>query len=197
MTQQVSEVVRTLLTMCGVWRDHLTAYHPDGTPMPLDTFGGSPGAFPYDNLVYIDFDGERYVQTNVAVQGRPLEERTFCGSIIDGVLHFDKLGPEDPGQVGVSGGPGVLCYVPSRVTEAMARFADPDFIRLLGADQRTRVTTLYRNGELKRVLTVAGHRISDDPTVRMSYDPRGADGPVHKGHHHTLVYRDLHPEGTS
>jgi hypothetical protein len=81
----------------------------------------------------------------------------------------------------VSGGPGVLVFLPERVdTPEHRRFADPDYVRHLGGDQRTRTTTLYRDGELKRVLTVSGTRVDPDPTRRGAWDPRGPDGPVHQ-----------------
>ena len=181
-------VADNLRAMVGVWHDHVTGYHPDGTVMAYDQHGGSPGPYPYDNLVYVDLVGEVYTQTNVTFRGRPLHVRTFTGKLVDGVLHFDQLGPDDPGHVGVSGGPGILWFVPARIDEALQRFSDPDHIRLLGADQRTRTTTLYRQGELVRVLSVSGTRLSADPTVRHDLDPRGPDGPVHAERSTTHVY---------
>jgi hypothetical protein len=133
-----------------------------------------------------------YTQTNVTFRGRPQHVRTFTGKVVDGVLHFDRLGPGDPGHVGVSGGPGLLWFVAARIDEALQRFSDPDHIRLLGADQRTRTTTLYRHGELVRILSVSGTRLSGDPRVRHELDPRGPDGPVHEERSTTHVYV---PEG--
>ena len=171
-------VAETLALFRGVWLDQITAFHPDGTPMESDERGG----FPYQQLVYLDFDAAtgRLVQTNVAHHGRPAAARTFTAGIVDGILVFDGAGLEEPGTIGVSGGPGVLILLPRRVdTPEHLRFADPDYVRHLGGDQRTRTTTLYRDGELKRILTVAGTRIHHDPTRRVSWDPRGPEGPVH------------------
>jgi hypothetical protein len=165
----------------GVWHDVVAAYHPDGTPMTDDVHGGTPGPMPYEQLVYLDLQDDRFIQTNVLLSGRPPHVRTFTGAIVDGVLRFDPLGLEAPTTIGVSGGPGVLVFLPESSTgEHMARFHDPDYIRHLGGDQRTRTTTLYRDGNLVRVLTVTGQRISHDPSVRVANDPRGTDGPPHE-----------------
>jgi len=183
-------VAETLATFRGVWLDHLVAYRPDGTPMdhdvahPADVDPGATAArrFPFQQLVYLDFDTAtgRLVQTNLPLTGRPPVPRTFRGGIEDGVLVFDGAGLEEPGTIGVSGGPGVLVLLPRRVdTPAHRRFADPDYVRYLGGEQRTRTTTLYRDGVLERILTVSGTRIHLDPTRRVPSDPRGTDGPVH------------------
>lgn len=173
----------------GVWHDVVTAYAPDGTLLTYDEHGGTPGPVPYEQLVYIDLDGERYAQTNVVLRGRPAHQRSFGGTVVDGVLVFDALGPEAPRMLGVSGGPGVLVFAPERVDgEHVTRFYDPDWIRHLGGNQRTRTTTLYRDGVLRRVLTVLGTRISTDPTRRVDIDPRGPEGPVHDGDRITHVY---------
>jgi len=178
-----ASVADNLALFRGVWLDLVSAYHPDGTPMDRDLpsgRGGEPGGFPYQQLVYLDFDGRRLTQTNVVVRGRAPAARTFHAGIVDGILVFDPAGLEEPGTVGVSGGPGVLVLLPARVdTPEHRRFADPDYVRYLGGDQRTRTTTLYRDGELKRILTVAGTRIHPDPSVRVPWDPRGPEGPVH------------------
>jgi len=184
-----STVADTLALMRGVWRDHVAGYSPDGTPLADDPHGGTPGPLPYEQLVYLDFDGERYTQTNVVLSGRPAHSRTFTGRIDGGVLVFDALGPEAPRMLGVSGGPGVLVFTPERVdTEAHQRFADPDWIRHLGGDQRTRTTTLYRDGLIRRVLTVSGTRIAGDTGRRHALDPRGAEGAVHEVRSTTRVY---------
>lgn len=189
-----SSVRDNLLLFRGVWHDVVTAYHPDGTPMLVDDVGGTPGPTPYEQLVYLDVAGDRFVQTNVVLRGRPQHARTFSGSIVDGVLRFDSLGLEAPETIGVSGGPGVLVFLPRTVLgEHMARFHDPDYIRHLGNGQRTRTTTLYRNGELVRVLTVRGTLIDPDPTRRVSHDPRGASGHVHDGISLTRVYEPEEP----
>lgn len=183
-------LVDNLLAMRGVWQDHMTAWTPAGDAMPYDEFGGQPGPFPYDNLVYVDFDGERYEQTNVTFRGRPLHVRTFTGRVVDGVLEFDALGPDDPGHIGVGGGPGVIVYLPRRLDrESLQRFSDPDVITFDGRT-RSRITTLYRGAELVRVCTVDGVRLSNDPTLRVSWDPRGEAGPVHAMRSVTNVYVD-------
>jgi hypothetical protein len=184
----VASVADNLALFHGVWLDLVTAYRPDGTPMTVDVphpSGAAPAAFPYQQLVYLDFDAEagRLTQTNVPLPGpagSPARRaRTFRAGITDGVLRFDPSGLEEPGTIGVSGGPGVLVLLPERVdTDAHRRFADPDYVRHLGGDQRTRTTTLYRDGELLRILTVSGTRIHTDPTRRVLSDPRGPEGPV-------------------
>ena len=68
-------VGHSLLQMCGVWHDHCEVFSPSGEPLAADTLSGTPGASPWDNLVYVDFDGENYVQTNVTFKGRPLHTR--------------------------------------------------------------------------------------------------------------------------
>jgi hypothetical protein len=185
----VGSVSDNLSLFHGVWHDVISAHRPDGSEFAFDEFGGTPGPVPYEQLVYLDFDGARLTQTNVVLRGRDPHARTFGGSVVDGVLVFDALGPQAPTMLGVSGGPGVLVFLPERVDDdAVGRFHDPDYIRHLGGDQRTRTTTLYRDGELKRVLTVRGTRVSTDPGVRLPWDPRGASGPVHDGTIVTRVY---------
>jgi hypothetical protein len=189
-----ASVRENLLLFRGVWHDVVTAYHPDGSPMLFDDVSGSPGPTPYEQLVYLDVVDDLFAQTNVVVRGRPLHTRTFSGRVVDGVLRFDPLGLEAPETIGVSGGPGVLVFLPrSVVGEHMARFHDPDYIRHLGDGQRTRTTTLYRGGELVRVLTVRGTLIDADPTRRLPHDPRGASGPVHDGISLTRVYEPEEP----
>ncbi len=189
-----ASVLDLLVAMRGVWVDHLEAYDPDGTLMTEDPFGGKPGPFPYDNIVYVDVDPGTgaYRQSNVTFRGRPLHVRSFTGRVgADGLLRFDQLGPADPGHIGVSGGPGVLWFVPEHIdTEGVRRYSEPDHIRLLGAGQRTRVTALWRDGRLVRTLTVAGQKVSDDPTVRIAWDPRGPDGPVHEERKATMVFSE-------
>jgi len=185
-------VTDLLVAMRGVWVDHLEAFAPDGTPLPEDPYGGKPGPFPYDNIVYSDIDAATgaYRQTNVTFQGRPLHVRSFSGRVgDDGILRFAPLGPADPGHVGVSGGPGVLWFVPELIDRpGVLRYSEPDHIRLLGAGQRSRVTTLYRDGRLVRTMTVAGSLVSDDPTRRLPWDPRGPEGPVHEERRDTLAF---------
>lgn len=189
----MSQLVENLLAMRGVWHDRLVAYAPDGSHVADDPHGGVPGPFPYDNLVYVDCDGSDYFQTNVTFAGRPLHVRSFHGVIEAGILRFDKLGPDAPSHVGVAAGPGCIWYLPDTVDAAWQRYSEPDHIRLLGADQRTRATALYREGRLVRTLTVAGTRLSDDPTRRVEQDPRGLEGPVHDPHSVTYVFSDTKP----
>lgn len=179
MTFAPGTVGHTLTAMVGTWHDHVRVFALDGTPLPADTRSGSPGPSPWENLVYVDFDGEVYRQTNVTVRGRPLHVRTFTGRLVEGVLFFDRLGLEDPQHVGVSGGDGVLCFVARRVTNAWARYAEPDVIRLVGPMERTRTTILYRDGGLVRTLNASGVRVSPTVTSRVSWDPRGESGEVH------------------
>ena len=177
----MTSVAENLLLFRGVWHDQISAYSPAGVELADDPLGGSPGPVPYEQLVYLDIEGDQFIQTNVVLRGRDPHARTFRGSIVDGVLIFDRLGPNAPEMVGVSGGPGVLVFAPRRIDEqGTTRFHDPDYIRHLGGNQRTRTTTLYRDGELVRVLTVMGSKISTDPTQRVPQDPRGATRPVHQ-----------------
>lgn len=182
-------VGHTLTAMVGAWHDHVEVFALDGAPLAADERAGTPGAAPWDNLVYVEFDGARYQQTNVTFRGRAPHVRTFSGRLEDGVLVFDRLGPDDPEHVGVSGGPGVLCFVGRRITAAWSRYAEPDFIRLLGPGARTRTTTLYRDGELVRTLTAHGVRVAPHGDRRVAWDPRGTDGAVHAPRVATEVFR--------
>ena len=182
-----SVLAEDLIRMSGVWHDRLETFQLDGAPLPLDEFSGTPGSSPWENLVYLHCDGERYVQTNVTFRGRPLHVRTMTGRIQDGILRFDRLGPKDPGHVGVSGGEGVIIYTSERLEAASDVYSEPDLIHL-GADRRTRHTFLYRKGVLVRTLRVAGHRIAAAADRRVSLDPRGLDGPVHEERSVTHVF---------
>lgn len=182
-------VVDTLLRMRGVWHDTLHAFHPDGTPMPFDEVGSVHGPFPYDNLVYVDFDGEVYRQTNVTFRGRPLKVRSFEAKVVDGVLRFDPLGPRDPGHVGISAGPGRLIFCPATTDHpGLSHYSEPDFVELTGSGTRQRTTMLYRGGELVRTLAVSGIRLAATADRRVPDDPRGADGPVHELHSTTQAF---------
>lgn len=79
-----SSVGHHLLRMRGVWHDHVEIFGLDGTPLAADTWAGAAGAVPFDNLVYIDFDGVTYRQTNVTFRGRPLHVRSFQGTLRGG-----------------------------------------------------------------------------------------------------------------
>ena len=185
----IGSVGHNLSLMVGVWHDHLELFELDGTPRFNDAQGGTPGASPFDNLVYIEFDGVNYRQTNVTFRGRPLHVRSFTATLREGILEFDKLGPHDPGHVGISGGPGVLIFTPRIVDESWQRYSEPDYLRLIGANQRTRNTMLYRDGKLVRTLSVTGYRLSPDAARRVAFDPRGAEGPVHEMHSVTKVFQ--------
>lgn len=182
-------VGHTLTQLVGVWHDHLEVYDPAGQPLAEDAHSGTPGAAPWDNLVYIDFDGQRYRQTNVTFRGRPLHVRSFAGELRAGVLVFDRLGPEAPEHIGVGAGPGVLIFCPRAVDDAWQRYSEPDVIRLLGPGQRTRTTVLYRHGVVVRTLTAYGVRLSPSTAQRLAWDPRGAEGPVHPAPGETQVFR--------
>lgn len=183
-------VAETLTLMCGVWHDHLVAYDIHGAPITFDEHGSVPAPYPYDNLVYIDFDGVNYRQTNVTFRGRPVHTRSFRATVTNGVLEFETLGPDDPGHVGVSGGSGVIFFVPRDLSHpALQVYSEPDHIRLLGAQQRTRTTVLYRGGTLVRTLTVSGTKIAATAERRVAFDPRGLDGPVHEERSTTKMFQ--------
>jgi len=174
------QLVADLHAMCGVWHDHLRAFGPDGAEVADDPHGGVPGPFPYDNLVYVDFDGATLTQTNVTFEGREPKVRTFESDLRDGVLHFRRLGPEAPRHVGVSGGPGIIWFVPGSWDEpGLGRYSEPDHIRLDG-DRRWRTTVLYRFGPLVRTMFVEGRRLTTDTSRTHALDPRGADAAVHE-----------------
>jgi hypothetical protein len=191
-----------LFAMCGVWLDELRAFDARGVALEWDDAGGVPGAFPYSNLVYVDFDGSTYRQTNVAIEGRDLHERTFHANVAEGVLRFESLGPQAPEHVGVSGGPGLIWFVAEDLAAAgLQRYSEPDLIRLEG-DRRWRNTVLWRHGALARTLQVEGSRLSSDTSRRHERDPRGPDGPVHAPrsvttHYtagHSAVENEMEPE---
>jgi hypothetical protein len=179
----------TLERMRGVWHDHVEVFDLDGTPLDRDADSGTPGAAPYDNLVYVDFDGDRYRQTNVCFRGRPLHSRTFTGTLRDGVLVFDRLGPDAPTHIGASGGPGVLFFATSEIGDASRRYSEPDCVRLLSSTRRTRTTLLYRGGTAVRTLTANGRRIALRADRRVPWDPRGAAGEAHEPAADTQVFR--------
>lgn len=175
------EVGHTLMQMRGVWHDSIELFELDGTPLRDDTAAGSgtPGASPFDNLVYIDFDGSRMMLTNVHLRGRAPGSKTFAGTLFDGVLVFDKLGPGAFENIGVSGGPGILTFNAREIDKACQIYMEPDFIILTGTGERVRHTVLYRDGVATRTLTARGTRLSPVCDTRHPLDPRGPDGPVH------------------
>ncbi len=181
-------VAHTLWRMSGIWHEQIEVFEPSGRPLADDARSGSPGPAPYERLVYIDFDGERYRQTNVMLRGRPAAAHAFSGVLRDGVLVFDRLGPDAPEHVGVSGGEGVLIYCARRVDEAWQRYSEPDFIRMHGGGRRTRTTVLYRDGEIVRTLAAEGTRLAPMCDRRVPYDPRGEAGAVHEPPRSTQVF---------
>jgi hypothetical protein len=187
-SHQVGSVAYNLNLMRGIWHDRCEYFELDGTPKFHDDNGGTPGASPYENIVYIDFDGENYRQTNVCFRGRPLHVRSFEAQMRDEILRFNKLGEGDGGHVGVSGGIGILIFTPMLIDDSWTRYSEPDFIRIEG-DRRTRNTMLYRNGKLVRTLSVVGTRLSPVADKRVSFDPRGEIGEVHDIQSVTEVFR--------
>jgi hypothetical protein len=191
----VTPLERDLFSMVGVWHDHLTAWDTHGRTVEHDPFGGVPGAFPYDNLVYCDFDGSVWTQTNVTFRGRDLAVRTFEADVADGTLTFRRLGPEAPEHVGVSGGPGLIWFVSRSMAEpGLQRYCEPDLIRLDIPDahspaRRWRTTVLWRDAELVRPMLVEGIRVSHDTSRPHEWDPRGAESPVHERRSVTEHYR--------
>lgn len=174
-----SALVATLSDLRGVWRDRLTAVDGAGRVVNHDPHGGVPGAFPYENLVYIDFDGERFVQTSVVLSGREPAVRTFEARRRDDTLVFTPLGPGAPTIIGVSAVRGHLWFVADDIVhDGISRYAEPDHIHVEG-DRRWRHTVLWRHGALVRVMHVAGSLLSRDTSRRRDDDPRGVDGPVH------------------
>lgn len=190
MTSFAVGTVGYMLTMMhGVWHDHITLCEMDGTPIANDIYGGADGSAPFDNLVYVDFDGENYRQTNVTFNGRPLHVRSFTGRLIDGILHFDKLGEGDPGHIGVAVAHNVLAFMPSQVSDALRNYTEPDFIFFPAPYQRIRATVLYRHTKPVRNLHAQGVKLSPIANVRHAVDPRGLDGAVHQERSVTDVYQ--------
>jgi hypothetical protein len=189
MKFEIGSVGYNLNLMNGVWHDYLELFELNGTPRFEDSQGGQPGASPFENIVYIDFDGEILRQTNVTFRGRPVHVRSFTSKLIDGILHFDKLGPNDPGHVGVSGGVGVLIFTPKVIDESWMNYSEPDYIRIDG-NKRYRNTMLYRGGKLVRTLSVVGHKLSPVADKRVSFDPRGIDGDIHNVRSITEVFKE-------
>jgi len=198
----VGQLADDLAAMVGVWHDHLVAHDVEGRPLAHDPFGGAPGPFPYDNLVYCDFDGTTWTQTNVAFRGRPLQVRTFEADVADDVLTFRRLGPDAPRHVGVSGGPGLIWFVAESLAEAgLQRYCEPDLIRIDTPPEATgdparrwRSTVLWRDGRLVRTLAVEGTRLSGDTSRTHEWDPRGPDAAVHGERSRTQQYRSTAPE---
>lgn len=181
-------VGQMLTDMVGVWHDHITIQALDGIPLAQDPYSGTAGSAPFDNLVYIDFDGEFYKQTNVTFRGRALHQRTFGGVLRDGILYFDTLGPQDPGHIGISGGANVLIFCSAQYNDATMRYSEPDFLYFPNKNERIRSTILYRHGKAVRTLLARGTKIRPIADKRIDFDPRGAEGDVHGERSITYVY---------
>lgn len=181
-TFPIGSVGHNLMLMRGVWHDHIELYNLDGTPLDDDTLAGSgtPGPGPFDNLVYIDFDGKTLYLTNVHIRGREKIAKTFKGELKDNLLVFNPLGPGAYENIGMSGGPGILTFNARTLGKPTDVYMEPDFIMLTAPGERVRHTVLYRNGEALRTLTAKGTRLWPTCDQRHSLDPRGADGPVHE-----------------
>ncbi len=175
-------VEHNLAQLAGVWHDRIDLYNLDGSPLDDDSLVGSgtPGPGPFENLVYVDFNGRELLLTNVHIKGREIAAKTFSGRIRDSLLVFDPLGPGAYENIGMSGGPGILTFNARELDQATGVYMEPDFIILTGPDSRVRHTVLYRNGIAVRTLTARGDRVGTDCSVRHAMDARGAEGPVHE-----------------
>lgn len=189
----VGSVAHTLMQLRGTWHDSVELFHLDGTPLVDDTQAGSgtPGQSPFDNLVYIDFDGHYFKITNVHFRGRPALAKTFTGELKDGVLVFDAMGPGSYENVGMSGGPGILTFSARTLNQATDLYIEPDFIIVTAPGQRTRHTVLYRNGQATRTLTAKGVRLSPCCDERHPLDPRGLVGEVHEPRFEASIWQHL------
>ena len=178
-TFPVGSVGYNLALLHGTWRDRVEVFELDGRPLADDSAAGSPGPSPYDNLVYIEFDGARLMLTNVHIRGRDPVAKTFGGELRDDLLYFDSLGPGAYQNIGMSGGPGIMTFAADALSRSTDVYMEPDFIVLTAPDERIRHTVLYRDGKAVRTLTANGTRLSPSCHQRHSEDPRGPDGPVH------------------
>ncbi len=193
-TFPVGSVGYNMMLARGTWHEHVELYNLDGTPLNDDTEAGSgaAGPAPYDQLIYIDFDGRFMKQTNVTFRGREAHANTFAAELIEGVLVFNELGPGAFENIGVSGGPGILIYNSRHIDEACKLYQEPDFIVYTAPGQRVRTTMLYSNGEATRTCTGKATRLSPTCKRRDANDPRGAQGDVHeKELFHTQLWADL------
>lgn len=181
-TFPIGSVGYNLMQLRGTWHDHIELYNLDGTPLDDDSTAGSgsPGPGPFDNLVYIDFDGDRFSLTNVHIRGRAPSAKTFTGAMEGDLLVFDQLGPGAYENIGMSGGPGILTFNARKLGAPTDVYMEPDFIMLTAPGERVRHTVLYREGEAVRTLTAKGTRLSPCCDSRHPLDPRGEEGPVHE-----------------
>ena len=187
----VGSVGYNLMLLRGLWHDHIELYQLDGEPLANDPLAGSPGPGPFDNLVYIDFDGQRLTVTNVHFRGRAPAAKTFTGQLLDGLLVFDSLGPGAYQNIGMSGGPGLLTFSARQLGQHTDIYLEPDFILLTAPGQRLRHTVLYRHGKAVRTLTARGTRLLPVCDRRHPLDPRGADGAVHEAPFQSRIWAEL------
>ncbi len=180
-----------LMQLRGTWHDHIELYNLDGSPLAEDPSAGSPGPGPFDNLVYIDFDGEQLSLTNVHIRGREMAAKTFTGRMRDDLLVFDPLGPGAYENIGMSGGPGILTFNARQLGQPTDVYMEPDFIMLTAPGQRVRHTVLYRDGKATRTLTAKGTRLLPTCDTRHALDPRGPDGPVHEIPFQSTIWQHL------
>ena len=193
----VGSVGYNLMLLRGTWHDHIELYNLNGTPLDDDSTAGSgsPGPGPFDNLVYIDFDGEQLSLTNVHIRGREAAAKTFTGRMRDELLVFDPLGPGAYENIGMSGGPGILTFNARQLDPSTDVYMEPDFIMLTAPGERVRHTVLYRNGEAVRTLTAKGTRLWPSCDRRHPLDPRGEDGPVHEQPFSSSIWSHLVEDG--
>jgi len=193
----IGSVGYNLMLLRGTWHDHIELYNLDGTPLDDDSTAGSgsPGPGPFDNLVYIDFDGEKLSLTNVHIRGRETAAKTFTGYMREDLLVFDPLGPGAYENIGMSGGPGILTFNARQLDKSTDVYMEPDFIMLTAPGERVRHTVLYRNGEAVRTLTAKGTRLWPSCERRHTLDPRGEDGPVHEEPFSSSIWSHLVEDG--
>ena len=195
----IGSVGYNLMRMRGIWHDHIELYNLDGSPLDDDSAAGSgtPGPGPFENLVYIDFDGESFALTNVHIRGREPAAKTFTGKLRDNLLVFDPLGPGAYENIGMSGGPDILTFNARKLGAAAEVYMEPDFIMLTAPGQRVRHTVLYREGEAVRTLTARGNRLSPTCEQRHTLDSRGAQGPVHEQPFSSTIWSHLDQNGNA
>ena len=189
----VGSVGYNLLQLRGTWHDHIELFNLDGTPLDDDSGAGAgtPGPGPFDNLVYIDFDGVDFALTNVHIRGREPSAKTFTGKLRDNLLVFDPLGPGAYENIGMSGGPGILTFNARQLDRATGTYMEPDFIVLTAPGERLRHTVLYRDGKAVRTLTAEGTRLSPTCDKRHDLDPRGPEGEVHEAPFSSPIWKHL------